>query len=223
MKANDQKWGELNSRLIESMKIGDWKTMSLMYLEEAKILLAEKKNIHSVMREAQKCELIFEKSLGISEVEISISVIRGKGCIESRNIQGHKMAIDEAIKLMPVPIKCDNPECSCICGYAVQIRKSPPYSVKTWEYPSKDFSTPEKMGWHYVNIKKLLACGLLNYFQMGVKEVEILDAGASSCPICQSLRGKVFTIQKAFAEMPIPVKDCDNAYGYCRCTYLSKI
>jgi len=56
-----------------------------------------------------------------------------------------------------------------------------------------------------------------------VKKVEILTAGDSSCEKCKSLHGKILTISEAFRTMPIPVANCKNAYGYCRCVYLPVI
>ena len=64
-------------------------------------------------------------------------------------------------------------------------------------------------------------CELRAYQSSGVvKKVEILDAGDSSCTKCQALRGKVFTMTEALNSMPIPIKDCANSCGYCRCVYL---
>jgi hypothetical protein len=221
---NDQKWAKLNSRLIESMKISDWKTMSLIYLEEATILKEEKKDIYTVMREAQLCELMFEKSLGISEVEILVSVTKGKGCLQSESIKGHKMAIDEAIKLMPVPIKCNDAGCSCITGYVIQLPRNIDYSAKVSEFTKEAFSNLEDTNHYYFNMQKAKAYELFNYIITGVQKVEILSArDEQTCPKCQVLNGKIFSVQEAFKEMPIPAFNCDNDLGYCRCVYLPVI
>lgn len=62
-------------------------------------------------------------------------------------------------------------------------------------------------------------CELKNYQRIGYSKVSIWDAGDSSCAKCQALNGKEFTISDALKVMPIPVANCDNTYGFCRCTY----
>ncbi len=61
---------------------------------------------------------------------------------------------------------------------------------------------------------------LRSYLESGVVEkVEILTAGSESCPLCQDLEGKVYTIKKALEVSPLPVEDCTHKYG-CRCCYI---
>lgn len=60
-------------------------------------------------------------------------------------------------------------------------------------------------------------CDLRRYQSEGVKIVEILAAGDSSCDKCKSLNGKQIAIKEALKTMPIPVKDCGR--GFCRCCY----
>lgn len=63
----------------------------------------------------------------------------------------------------------------------------------------------------------------------GVTEkVEVVTCGKDSCPECQKLSGKVFLIDKALEEMPIPNRKCSYKFGeerkpYCRCLYVAKI
>jgi len=79
-------------------------------------------------------------------------------------------------------------------------------------------------------LKEVARCELiilekLDYF----KRVEILTCNDQSCPECQKLSGKVFTIEQALKEMPIPVKECTCKLnpkalgGWCRCMYVSVI
>jgi len=60
-------------------------------------------------------------------------------------------------------------------------------------------------------------CELRSYQSQGVKRVEVL---AGSCEKCKHLNGKVFTIKEALDTMPIPVKECENQNGWCRCDWL---
>jgi hypothetical protein len=61
-------------------------------------------------------------------------------------------------------------------------------------------------------------CDLNNYQIQGVKKVQILSSGETSCKKCQILNALQLTIKQALQIMPIPVKDCENEY--CRCIYI---
>lgn len=52
-----------------------------------------------------------------------------------------------------------------------------------------------------------------------IKGVEIFPA-TDSCDECLKLRGKVFEIEKALEDNPLPVEQCNHRYG-CRCVYLA--
>jgi hypothetical protein len=60
----------------------------------------------------------------------------------------------------------------------------------------------------------------------GVAEkVEIVTAGAQSCPECQKMSGKIFTFEEALNEMPVPNKNCTFKFSkdkksFCRCLYV---
>jgi len=60
------------------------------------------------------------------------------------------------------------------------------------------------------------------------RKVKILTAKEQSCPECQKLEGKIFTIDEALRSMPLPCKECtnpgytdDDDKGFCRCMYVS--
>ncbi len=53
----------------------------------------------------------------------------------------------------------------------------------------------------------------------GAKQGEI-----DSCPECKAIHGKIFTIEEALKQMPLPNKNCtcriyDKTRGLCRCVY----
>lgn len=69
-------------------------------------------------------------------------------------------------------------------------------------------------------------CKLLEYRRRKIiSKVTILTAGkGNACEQCIKLEGKVYTIEKALKEMPIPHKNCtfgpnNNKVGWCRCSY----
>jgi len=78
----------------------------------------------------------------------------------------------------------------------------------------------EEGGSFFPILQETRRCELQNYQSQGLKRVEIL---AGSCEKCRPLNGKVFTIEEALDTMPIPVKECENENGWCRCTYTPTI
>jgi len=58
------------------------------------------------------------------------------------------------------------------------------------------------------------------------KKVKILSP--KGCEECAKLDGKIYPIDKALKEMPIPVKNCkhhnnNEGHGWCRCTWVPVI
>ena len=66
---------------------------------------------------------------------------------------------------------------------------------------------------------------LMAYQQKGIERVFVFTGGDASCPECQKLSGRVYTIDEALREKPIPCKACihklhDGREGWCRCQYM---
>lgn len=62
---------------------------------------------------------------------------------------------------------------------------------------------------------------LLYFKKMGMDEVEIISC---YCSFCQKLNGKIFKINDALKQMPLPHKECTNILydkkrGFCTCSY----
>lgn len=77
-------------------------------------------------------------------------------------------------------------------------------------------------------LQEVRRCELMEYKDGGyIKKVEISSGGECSC--CKELSGKIYTIDQALKEMPIPVKDCSFKLnksaptGWCRCCYVPVI
>ena len=67
---------------------------------------------------------------------------------------------------------------------------------------------------------------LTRYKQDGfVDNVQVLTAGDASCEACRRLEGRIFTLDEALEQMPIPSEDCTFDFqgtgqpGWCRCLY----
>lgn len=79
---------------------------------------------------------------------------------------------------------------------------------------------------HLRILQESAKCDLREYIKQGfVEKVEIVTCKENSCPSCQKLSGKIFTIEQALKEMPIPERSCSfdaNSKlkkGWCRCIY----
>lgn len=73
------------------------------------------------------------------------------------------------------------------------------------------------------DLQNLAKIDLSRYEQEGVQQVTIHSVDA--CEECQQLNGRVFTIQEALSERPIPCKKCthgknERGDGWCRCRYV---
>ena len=71
---------------------------------------------------------------------------------------------------------------------------------------------------------------LMYLLELGVVNVKVMTVHDQRvCAHCQSLNGKVFTIQKALEAMPIPGPNCTDGNeqnlhsGRCRCVYIAVI
>lgn len=65
---------------------------------------------------------------------------------------------------------------------------------------------------------------LMSYKQSSVIEKIQIMASNNSCNACKKQNKKMFTIEQALKEVPIPCKDCtyilfDNMKPFCRCLY----
>jgi hypothetical protein len=61
-----------------------------------------------------------------------------------------------------------------------------------------------------------------------VHKVSISTGGNASCEACQKLEGRVFTIDEALEQAPIPCKQCTfelspGKPGWCRCGYITAL
>ena len=70
---------------------------------------------------------------------------------------------------------------------------------------------------------------LLKLKERGVRRVWIDNAKCDKCLECLRLAGKVYSIEEALKELPIPVKKCSRKLSeksqssYCRCDYQAKL
>ena len=69
---------------------------------------------------------------------------------------------------------------------------------------------------------------LHDFKKKDIKRVKISSVGG--CPACEELNGKVYSIEDALKEMPIPCKDCTfdlhgehASIGWCRCIYVAEL
>ena len=80
---------------------------------------------------------------------------------------------------------------------------------------------------HFNVAQEARTAELQGYLSSGVvAQVQIITTRDKSCPSCQTLEGRQFTIEEALAQMPIPNPVCDtwkdeaHTNGWCRCLYV---
>ncbi len=68
-------------------------------------------------------------------------------------------------------------------------------------------------------ILKARNANLKEYKARGIRKVEILGSERSSCGACEAFKGKVFSLADMMKTTPLPLRECENPIGYCRCFY----
>ena len=120
--------------------------------------------------------------------------------------------------------KC--PECKKYI-YRIKDYDLKQYRLITEEQNNKLIETNAKS--HCKDTEKYAHSTLRRYQKGGVKQVKISAVG-DSCPACQAQNKKIYLIEDALKEMPIPCKDCTfdlhgehASVGWCRCVYVPVI
>ena len=95
-------WKDLSNQVRKAMQEGDWQSLSQAYHGQARILFAEGRNHHKVLRESHKCQLLGMKEIGIKKVEIQTADDE-RVCRTCRKLHGKVYSISTALKRMPIP------------------------------------------------------------------------------------------------------------------------
>jgi hypothetical protein len=113
----DKQWGEFGLRLQEAAKKGDWQQMKSIYREQIDFLRKEKRSYSHILKALMHCDLMEAKSQKVV-TGVKISTSRdARVCKKCRALEGKVFPIDEAMRLNPLPVQCDN-EHPCRCVYA---------------------------------------------------------------------------------------------------------
>lgn len=112
----------------------------------------------------------------------------------------------------------------CLSLYDKLIQHTKDLSLLKLIYFEKAFLIYNIGGDFFEDLQMSAKMELTAYKQQGIKKVSVLTCGNASCPECQKLSGKVYTIDKALEEKPVPCKACsfklyEGRNGWCRCQY----
>jgi hypothetical protein len=135
--AGDVIWGIYNDLIL--MKSKNYQNLSSIYFSMAMHLAKEKKPYFKQLQLSQKTSLLYYKKTGCKKVEIL-----GGNCEECRKNDEKVWDVDEALKLMPIPVKecthslTGNDKGWCRCGYIAHL--------------SYDHYRPERRKSHVVKI-----------------------------------------------------------------------
>ena len=121
---------------------------------------------------------------------------------------------------------CKCPECKKYI-YRIRDYDIKEYQLITEEQHNKLVEIAAKDNWK--DTEKYAHSTLRRYQKSGVKQVKISAVG-DSCPACRAQNGKVYSMEDALKEMPIPCKNCTfdlheehASIGWCRCVYIPEI
>lgn len=121
---------------------------------------------------------------------------------------------------------CKCPECKKYI-YRIKDYDRKEYQLITEKQHNKEVEIAAKSNWKYS--EKYARSTLRRYQKSGTKRVRISLAG-DSCSACREQSGKVYLIEDALKDMPIPCKNCTfdlhgehASIGWCRCVYIVEL
>ena len=123
----DKRRRELNQTVIEAARNNDWHTMKMAHFQQALMLFRRGGDHHQLAAESRKSELRYFRAVyqEMGGERVTVSTAGEQACAECRRLEGQELSIDEAMELMPIPIKAcktwadKNPNGGwCRCSYS---------------------------------------------------------------------------------------------------------
>ena len=105
--AQDAEWSELNRRIFDASRSGDWHTVKMSHFRQALMLFDQGRDHQRLAAESRKSELRYYQTTH-RRLEVQRIVIETQGeacCSECRPLHEHEYSIDEALEAMPIPVK----------------------------------------------------------------------------------------------------------------------
>lgn len=100
----DQKWADLQRRLVAAATAGNYREMSGLYFEQAWQLFDERRDHWRLLQESQRWHLRDYASGGFVKVVEVIACSRDT-CAECRRLHGTRLTVEEALATMILPHK----------------------------------------------------------------------------------------------------------------------
>jgi len=102
----DVAWDMLNIKALELAKSRNFNNLGILYYEMALFLNEKGKDFFHILQQSSKAKLEHLKTMGVKKVEIMCGP---KACPSCLKLDKKILAIEEALKIMPVPNKgCTN-------------------------------------------------------------------------------------------------------------------
>ena len=103
--ARDAEWSELNRRILDASRSGDWHTIKMAHFRQALMLFDQVRDHQWLAAESRKSELRYYQTVYRHlEVErVTISTTGEASCPECRQLDGREFSIEEALETMPIP------------------------------------------------------------------------------------------------------------------------
>ncbi len=124
----DSEWRQLNSKVIDGIQAGDWHTVKMAHFRQALMLFGRGRDHRQLAAESRKSELqyylTFESYQRMGVTSVEVSTVGEVACEECRPLHGKVFTIEQASKLMPIPVPtCHSDEKDnahggwCRCSY----------------------------------------------------------------------------------------------------------
>lgn len=131
----DKQWGEFGRQSREAAKVGDWKRIKEIYLQQIDFLHKENRDSSHIKSAYLLCDAQEAASRGAATHVQIITSRDDRVCEKCRALEGKEYTIDEVVKLRPLPIKCAT-EYPCRCNYIIlkKTRTTDPIRAKRVGY-----------------------------------------------------------------------------------------
>ena len=102
----DALWIDLNLQIIEAWDSGDWQIVKTAYYRQARMLFTSGRDHQLVASESKKAELRDMRTNHRNrDVQRVVITQASTCCMECAHLEGREYSIDEALELMPIPVK----------------------------------------------------------------------------------------------------------------------
>jgi hypothetical protein len=122
-KNNDERWNELNQKLLNAIQKNDLHEMHAIYYDQAMLLKEEGRDSFPVLEQSLKSGLYKEENFDQVQIQVGVN-----SCDTCKSLSNKVYTVEEAVQTSPLPVSgCSNESCRCIY---VPIWSEPPPEIQ---------------------------------------------------------------------------------------------